>query len=137
MDYYTLWENDTFIVSTPYNPNITYSEGMHIVISPKRHVASAWEDSELTADAFKLAAQVCKIAEACNLSPWFNIQANGNWGLLPGRTPSFHVHIMGRNKTDSWGKSLVLPDLPGTYDNSPMPEADRNMLTNALKERLA
>jgi diadenosine tetraphosphate (Ap4A) HIT family hydrolase len=136
MDFFILWENDVFIISTPHNPHLAYDEGLHVIISPKHRVSSAWENPDLSAGTFKLAAQACKIMEALNLAPWFNIQANGNWGLLPGRKPSFHVHILGRNKTDSWGGPVVLPEAPGTYDNAPMPEADRKNLTKALKEQL-
>ena len=136
MDFYILWENDSFIISTPHNPHITYREGLHIIVSPKRKIMSAWQDPELAAATFKVAAQACKVTEDLELVPWFNIQANGNWGLLPGRTPSFHVHVLGRNKTDSWGKPVVLPEVPGTYNNDPMPEADRKKLANALDKHL-
>lgn len=71
--------------------------------------------------------------EKIQFAPWFNIQANGNWGLLPGNQPFFHVHIYGRNKTLSWGKPIVLPEAPGTYQNAPMPESDRTTLTEAFK----
>lgn len=136
MDFYILWENDSFIVSTPHNPHIAYSEGLHVIVSPKRKVSSAWEDVELAANTFKLTSQACRIMEDLELAPWFNIQANGNWGLLPGRTPSFHVHILGRNKTESWGKPVLLPNAPGTYDNAPMPEFDRERVIKAFKELL-
>ena len=136
MDIYTLWENDSFTISTPKNPHIAYSEGLHVIVSPKQPLPSAWEDPELAGETFKLAAQACKIMEELQLAPWFNIQVNGNWGLLPGGKTSFHVHIFGRNKTDSWGKPLVLPESPGTYENDPMPEEDRQYLATALQEQL-
>jgi diadenosine tetraphosphate (Ap4A) HIT family hydrolase len=136
MDFYILWENDAFVISTPHNPHLTYSEGLHVIVSPKRKVPNAWRDAELTASAFGLASRACKAMEGIGLAPWFNIQANGNWGLLPGRTPSFHVHILGRNKTSSWGKPVALPEAPGTYDNASMPEVDREKLSRALKENL-
>lgn len=136
MDFFILWENGSFIVSTPHNLHLAYSEGLHVIISPKHKISSAWEDVELAADTFKLAAQACKIMQELNLAPWFNIQANGNWGLLPGRTPSFHVHILGRNKTSSWGKPVVLPEAPGTYNNVPMPETDRENLARVFRGQL-
>ena len=71
------------------------------------------------------------------LSSWFNIQANGNWGLLPDSTPYFHIHIYGRNKTESWGKPIALPELPNTYSNDPMPESDRETLGLALLKSLS
>jgi diadenosine tetraphosphate (Ap4A) HIT family hydrolase len=137
MDFFILWENDVFIISTPHNPHLAYNEGLHVIVSPKRKVSSAWEDAELTAATFKLTAKACKIMEELEFAPWFNIQANGNWGLLPGRTSSFHVHILGRNKTSSWGKPVTLPETPGSYDNNPMPEADRESLTTAFKQQLS
>jgi diadenosine tetraphosphate (Ap4A) HIT family hydrolase len=124
----TLWENDEFILRTPKNPHVPYSEGLHLVLSPKRETANAWEDPDLAAATFKIAAKVCKLIESTNITPWFNIQANGNWGLLPGTKPFFHLHIYGRNKTERWGKPIVLPEAPGTYQNDVMPEKDLVLL---------
>jgi diadenosine tetraphosphate (Ap4A) HIT family hydrolase len=136
MDSFTLWENDSFIVSTPNNPHQAYSEGLHVIVSPKQDVSSAWEDIGLAQATFGLAAQTCRAIEECKLAPWQNIQANGNWGLLPGGKTSFHIHILGRNKTQSWGKPIILPEAPGTYQNDQMPEADRNTLSSKLKASL-
>lgn len=137
MDTFTLWENDEFTISTPGNPHIPYSEGIHVIVSPKNAVANAWQDIELSGVAFKLAARVCQILESLKLAPWFNIQANGNWGLLPGAQPFFHVHILGRNKTDTWGKPIVLPIAPNTYQNDPMPAEDRAKVSQGLKSELS
>jgi len=136
MNTYILWQDDTFTISTPKNPHVPYTEGPHVIVAPIREVASAWKDVELAGDTFKLAAKVCKIMEDLKFAPWFNIQANGNWGLLPGAEPFFHIHIYGRNKTDSWAKPIVLPVAPRTYQNDPMPEADRNALSDTLKTSL-
>jgi hypothetical protein len=87
----------------------------------------------MAADAFKIAAKACKIIENLCMSPWFNIQSNGNWGLLEGGQKFFHVHVYGRNKTESWGKPITLPELPGTYSNAPMPEGDRERLIAGFK----
>ena len=133
---YLLWEDDTFMVKTPFNPHTTYEEGLHVIVAPKADVLSAWEDPELSGEAFKIASKVSKIISDLNLAPWLNLQANGNWGLLPGATPFFHIHIYGRNKTESWGKPITLPELPKTYSNEPMPERDRELLTRAFKEDL-
>ena len=133
---YLLWENDTFLVKTPFNPHIPYSEGLHVIVAPKADIVTAWEDAELSGEAFKLASKVSKVINELNLAPWLNLQANGNWGLLPGATPFFHIHIYGRNMTESWGKPITLPELPKTYQNDPMTEADRELLTNVLKENL-
>jgi len=136
MDFFILWENDSFVIITLHNPHLAYSEGLHVIVSPKRTVANAWEDADLAAATFKLAAQACKIMEDKELAPWFNIQANGNWALLFGKKPSFHVHILGRNKTESWGKPVTLPEAPGTYHNAPMPQTDREVLITAFSEQL-
>lgn len=130
---YLLWENDEFEIRTPTNPHIPYSEGLHIVVASKEGIANAWEDPSLSSKAFKLAAKACKIMDELKLTPWFNLQANGNWGLLPDATPFFHIHIYGRNKTANWGKPLVLPEAPKTYKNDPMPEEDRLKLIQAFK----
>lgn len=137
MNIFTLWENDKFTVSTPKNPHVPYSEGLHIIVAPKQEVANAWQDVKLGAETFQLASYACKIMEDLEMAPWFNLQANGNWGLLPGGTPFFHIHVYGRNKTETWGKPIVLPEAPGTYQNEPMPEADRNKLTEAFNTSLA
>ncbi len=136
MNSFTLWENSEFTISTPKNPHFAYSEGLHVIVSPEQEVANAWQDIDLAQATFKLASLACKTMEDLGMAPWFNIQANGNWGLLPGATPFFHVHIYGRNKTESWGKPIILPEAPGTYQNEPMPEIDRVKLRDALKTSL-
>lgn len=133
---YLLWENDTFTVKTPFNPHIPYNEGIHVLVVPKGDIKTSWEDPAVSGAAFELAANVCKVIEGLGLSPWFNLQSNGNWGLLPDAKKFFHVHIYGRNQTDSWGKPVILPELPGTYQNEPMPEHDRKLIEQALKEAL-
>lgn len=133
---YLLWENDTFLVKTPFNPHIPYSEGLHILVAPKADIATAWDDPELSGEAFKLASNVSKIISNLDLAPWINLEANGNWGLLAGATPFFHIHIYGRNKTKSWGKPIILPEMPRTYQNDPMPEHDRELLIRAFRETL-
>lgn len=77
---YLLWENETFIVCTPFNPHLPYSEGPIVVVKLKQDVKTAWQDPELTGMAFELAAKVAKTMESLSLTPGFNIQANGNWG---------------------------------------------------------
>jgi diadenosine tetraphosphate (Ap4A) HIT family hydrolase len=136
---YLLWEDDQYIVITPFNPHIPYSEGPHVLIKPKQETVpqSAWENPSLTGKAFELAAKVTKIMEDLELSPWFNLQANGNWGLLPGKSPHFHIHVYGRNRNENWGKPITLPEVPETYKNDPMPEIDRNRLTKKLKVELS
>lgn len=133
---FVLWENDTFLVKTPFNPHIPYSEGLHVLVAPKADIVSAWEDPELSGEAFKIASKVSKVISDLSFAPWLNLQANGNWGLLPEATPFFHIHIYGRNKTESCGKPIKLPELPGTYKNDPMSEDDRNLLTAELKKNL-
>lgn len=137
MNIFILWESDLFTIGTPKNPHVPYVEGPHIIVIPKKETPNAWADIELAAATFRLASQVCQIMEKIEFAPWFNIQANGNWGLLPGEEPSFHVYIYGRNKTQMWGKPIVLPIAPKTYQNEPMPEGDRNILTEAFKSSLA
>lgn len=130
---FLLWENDDFSLRTPLNPHLPYSEGLHLYIAPKKEIANAWEDPELAAETFRLASKACAIMKAKDIAPWFNIQANGNWGLLPGASLFFHIHIYGRNMTVQWGKPLVLPEAPNTYDNKPMPEKDRSTLKEIFK----
>jgi diadenosine tetraphosphate (Ap4A) HIT family hydrolase len=136
MNIFMLWENDAYTISTPKNPHISYNEGPHIIVAPKHKVANAWQDINIAESTFKLAAEVCKIMEDLQLAPWFNIQANGNWGLLPNAQPFFHVHIYGRNNTDTWGRPITLPEAPKTYKNEPMPEADRTKLIHAFESSL-
>lgn len=133
---YLLWEDDTFIVCTPFNPHLPYGEGPIAVVKPKQEIVSAWQDPALTGRAFELAARVAKTMDDLKLAPWFNLQANGNWGLLDGSTPFFHIYIYGRNKTERWAKPIILPEAPGTYKNAAMPENDRNLLIEALKKHM-
>lgn len=133
-DSFLLWENNEFIVLTLSNPHVSYNEGVHLIVSSKLKQPTAWEDPELSGRMFKLAARVSKALVESGLAPWVNIQSNGNWGLLPGETGSFHIHLYGRNKTERWGKPILLPELPGTFRNDPMPESDRMLLVWALKQ---
>ncbi len=133
---FLLWDDSEFMIKTPFNPHIPYSEGPQLIVTTKKAIKNAWEDAELAGKAFELASYACKVMEELGLSPWFNIQANGNWGLLPDATPFFHIHIYGRNKTSNWGKPIVLPEAPKTYKNDPMPEADREALARALEKEL-
>lgn len=129
-----LWEDDTFIVCTPFNPHIPYSEGPILVIQPKKTIVNSWQDPTLTGKAFELSAKVAKIMENLKVAPWFNLQANGNWGLIEGSTPFFHIYVYGRNKTERWAMPIVLPEAPGAYKNETMPENGRTLLINAFKE---
>jgi diadenosine tetraphosphate (Ap4A) HIT family hydrolase len=128
-----LWEDDHFMIKTPLNPHIPYSEGLHLIVTSKIAFESAWADPDKAAQAFTIAAKACKMIEDEGLAPWFNIQSNGNWGLLSDGKKFFHIHIYGRNQTSRWGKPITLPELPGTYSNEPMPESDQNILIEAFK----
>jgi hypothetical protein len=130
---FLLWENNEFVIKTPFNPHILYEEGLHLIVTTQADYETAWENPEISGQVFELAARASKIIEETGLAPWFNIQSNGNWGLLPDANKFFHVHIYGRNKTRSWGKPIALPELPGTYKNDPMPESDRGTLIEAFK----
>jgi diadenosine tetraphosphate (Ap4A) HIT family hydrolase len=135
---FLLWEDDHFKVYTPRNPHLRYEEDLQIVIEPNQERSHSWEDPELTGKAFNLGARICQIVEREELAKWFNIQSNGNWGLLEGATPHFHVHIYGRKAgSQRWGKPIILPDLPKTYANEPMPEADRKKLSEAFNTGLS
>ncbi len=131
-----LWSNKRFEVFTPANPHIPPKEGLHIVVLPKVDVASAWIDQDLCADTFKIAAEVAQVMEELKLAPWFNLQANGNWGLLPGNTPRFHVHIYARKKGETYGMPVQLPSAPETYHNEPMTKKERKNVSEALNARL-
>lgn len=129
---YLLWENNDFVIKTPFNPHIPYSEGLHLIVTSKVAFEAAWSNPDISSAAFKLSAEACKIMNELNIAPWFNIQVNGNWGLLSDGQRFFHIHIYGRNKTDSWGKPITLPELPGSYKNDPMPESNRERLIDAF-----
>lgn len=129
-----LWENNTFTIRTPANPHVPYSQGLYIVVAAKQNLPHAWQNPELAGKAFELSAKICQIMETIHMAPWFNIQSNGNWGLLEGATPFFHIHVYGRNRTSRWGKPIILPDAPKTYNNDPMPQEDIEKLRTAFKD---
>ena len=132
-----LWEDNTFIVCTPFNPHLPYSEGPIVIVKPKKTIANSWQAPDLTGKAFELAAKVSQTMENLDFAPWFNLQANGNWGLLEGATPFFHIYVYGRKKTERWAKPIILPEAPGTYQNEPMPEVVRDNLIAAFKTSLS
>ena len=133
---WTLWSNGEFEVFTPFNPHTSSKEGLHVIVVPKIIVDSALVDENLSVETFRVAVKVAKAMEELKLAPWFNIQANGNWGLLPGSTPWFHVHVYGRRKGKTWGMPVQIPLAPGTYRNKPMTEQEREDLSKTLKKYL-
>jgi hypothetical protein len=132
-----LWKGSKFEVCTLSNPHIPPSEGNHIIITPLKSEPNSWSNPRLTGEAFELAAQVCRIEEALGLAPWFNLMANGNWGLLPGKTPFFHVHIYGRRKGKTWAQPFPLPGTPDSFENDPMSEEEIANLKVALQSKLS
>ncbi len=131
-----LWSNEKFEIFTPVNPHISPEEGLHVVVLPKVEIVSAWRSPDLCAETFRIAAEAARAMEELKLAPWFNLQANGNWGLLPGRAPRFHVHIYARRKGKTWGMPVQLPSAPGTYQNEPMTEDERRKLSEALNSSI-
>ncbi len=133
---WTLWSNSKFEVFTPFNPHTSSEEGLHVIVVPKVIVDSALVDENLSVETFRVAVKVAKAMEELKLAPWFNIQSNGNWGLLPGSTPWFHVHVYARRKGKTWGMPVQIPLAPGTYRNKPMTEQERKDLSETFKKHL-
>lgn len=134
---WTLWADGRFVISTPAVPRLLPEEGCHVLVWPHAPPPHAWADPPLTGAAFELAARVCAAMERLELAPWFNLQANGNWGLLPGTAPHFHIHVYGRRRGATWGQPVQLPLAPGTFVYPPLPEVDRLRLAAALAELLS
>ena len=135
---FELWSDKDFSISTPSNPHITKEEGIHLKITTKKETANAWEDPVLCGKAFTFAAKVADIiVEKLKIVQWANLQYNGNWGLLPGNKPYFHIHIYGRKKTGkTWAQPVILPKLPETFNNEPLTEEERSDLSAAFKKYL-
>ena len=131
-----LCSNKKFEIFTPVNPHIPPEEELHVVVRPKKRIASAWSNPELSAESFMVAAKVSRIMKKLKIAPWFNLQANGNWHFLTGKRPYFHVHIYARRKGKTWGMPVQLSSRPGTFNNKTMPEKERNKLAKALKSSL-
>jgi diadenosine tetraphosphate (Ap4A) HIT family hydrolase len=135
---WTLWEDAAFIVVTTANPHVSPIEGCHVMVQPKNPPPHAWADPAVTAETMALTARVCQVMERLGLADWFNIQANGNWGLLPGGTPHFHVHIYGRRKGGkTWAQPVDLPKAPGAFGFEPLDASERGRLATALSEALS
>jgi diadenosine tetraphosphate (Ap4A) HIT family hydrolase len=136
-DAWTLWENEQFSVWTTANPHLPPEEGFHVLVGPKAPPAHAWEDPALTGAAFELTARVCQVMERLKMAPWFNLQANGNWGLFPGTTPHFHIHIYARRPGGAtWTQPVQLPKAPDQFGFAPLTESERSKLAAALTESL-
>jgi len=131
-----LWSNKKFEVFTPANPHLPPREGLHVVVRPKKRVASVWSNPELCAETFKIAAKVSQVMKKLKMAPWFNLQANGNWHFLTGGAAHFHVHIYARRKGETWGMTVQLPAKPGTFHNNPMTEKERKNLSEVLSSHL-
>jgi diadenosine tetraphosphate (Ap4A) HIT family hydrolase len=136
-DQWTLWEDARFKVWTTSNPHLPPEEGCHLLVAPKDPPAHAWADPAVTAATFGLTARVCQVLERLGLIDWANLQANGNWGLLPGGKPHLHVHIYGRRKGGTtWAQPVDLPKSPGAFGFAPLSEDDRARIGAALAEAL-
>lgn len=131
-----LWSDKKFEIFTLANPHLSLKKGIHVVIRPKKRIASAWLNPKLCAESFMIAAKVSRIMKKLRIAPWFNLQANGNWHFLTGKRPYFHVHIYARRKGKTWGMPVQLPLKPGMFNNKPMPEKERNKLARVLKSSL-
>ncbi|MCC6175881.1 MAG: hypothetical protein IT305_11300 [Chloroflexi bacterium] len=135
---WTLWENDRFAVFTTANPHLPREEGCHVLVAPKDPPPHAWADPALTGALFELTARVCQVMERLGLAPWFNLQANGNWGLLPGGAPHLHVHIYARLPAGkTWAQPVDLPKVPGEFGFAPLDEGERARLSAALADALS
>src|SRR4051795_9589791 len=134
-EQWTLWEDARFVVWTTSNPHLPPEEGCHLLVAPKDPPPHAWADPSVTADTFALAARVCQVLERLGLVDWVNLQANGNWGLLPGGAPHLHVHIYGRRKGGkTWAHPVVLPPSPGGFGFAPLSADDRARISAALAD---
>lgn len=132
-----LWEDARFGVTTSDNPHLPPEEGCHLVVWPKDAPPHAWADPRVTAATVELAARVSAVLEQLGLVDWVNLQANGNWGLLPGAEPHLHVHIYGRKRTGkTWAQPVDLPKAPGQFGFAPLSEEDRARISVALAETL-
>lgn len=133
----TLWEDARFVVTAPGNPHLPPEEGCHVLVWPRDAPPHAWADPAVTAATFELAARVAGVLVALGLADWVNLQANGNWGLLPGATPRLHVHIYGRRRSGTtWAQPVDLPKAPGRFGFAPLAEPDCGRLSAALAEAL-
>jgi diadenosine tetraphosphate (Ap4A) HIT family hydrolase len=136
-DNWTLWEDARFSVTTTANPHLQPEEGCHLLVLPKDPPPHAWADPTLTAACFELAARVSQVLVNLGLVDWVNLQANGNWGLLPGAELHLHVHIYGRKRSGkTWAQPVDLPRAPGQFGFAPLSEVDRARLAAALTEAL-
>ena len=134
---WTLWEDEQFRVWTTANPHFPPEEGFHALVAPKDPPPHAWADPAVTAATFELTARVCQVMERLGMAPWFNLQANGNWGLLPGARPHLHVHIYARRQGGkTWAQPVDLPKAPGDFGFPPLDEPTRARLAAALAEAL-
>ena len=134
---WTPWQDARFAVTTTANPHLPPEERCHLLVLPKDPPPHAWADPAVTAAAFELAARVSQVLVRLGLADWVNLQANGNWGLLPGAEPHFHVHLYGRRCGGStWAQPVDLPKAPGQFGFAPLSEADRTRLAAALAEAL-
>lgn len=144
-----LYQTKTFSVVTPLTkPHIPREEGGHLMICatekyfPDRTAFSPEEAVELmrlsmlTAEAFPAA-----MAERGVAIDRINFQENGNWALLSGRPPVFHLHLYARqigSRSQIWGEALFFPDPhdPRYESFAPLTEEDCAAIT-AKMEALA
>lgn len=115
----TFYETKNFTVSSWSHPEISRTDGGHLVICPKKPVVHRWNlDSEKAKELMRLSMIVGEaMMKAMNKRgipvERLNIHDDGNWGIGTAKGPTFHVHLYGRAKNavhQKRGESLSFPE---------------------------
>lgn len=137
-------ETNNFFVETANEPQVTRSDGGHIVIYPKKRVV---DRTLLTPKhAIELIRLTMVVGEAMTVAlnkqgidiGRINYQDNGNWGVFEPEGPHLHIHLYGRAKSakiQKYGDSLNFPHSEnGFYDNcEPLNKEDIAAIQEQIK----
>ncbi len=137
-----LAQTDLASIAVPAAPHVAPDDGGHLIVVPRRHVASRREiDLPEAVEMWRLSTIAAAALERVLGVSWFNYQENGNWTVDDPRQRHLHLHVYGRardSRLQPFGESLRFPrrDALERWDRTPFTEAHVAALRRAVQADL-
>lgn len=108
-----LSERQHCLLIVPERLHIPPSDGGHLIVVPRRHLATRAELSEdEVLDMWRLSLVGARALSAVLSVDWFNYQENGNWTVENPEQRHLHLHVYGRHRdsvSQPFGEALRFP----------------------------